>query len=288
MIDLHTHTTGSDGEKTPEELIDLAISKKITALAITDHDTVDSIEKAVKYAKSKDILLIPGIEVEAQIKKGQMHILALFVDYKNKELRKKLKYIKKARDSRNLKFIEEFNKLGFNITLDELKEVSEGKIIGKPHFAKIFLRKKYIKEKDEIFQNYFEKTPFKEIPKTIYGPEEIIKTLKEANAIVILAHPQSLKLENEELKEKIKELKKYGLDGLECYHSKQTKKQMEDFKNIAQEYGLIITKGSDYHGPNTKPGIELGTGEKNNIVLEESEEKDMVNKLLEISKNRYV
>lgn len=288
MIDLHTHTNGSDGEKTPEELIDLAISKKITALAITDHDTVDSIEKAVKYAKSKDILLIPGIEVEAQIKKGQMHILGLFVDYKNKELRKKLKYIKKARDSRNLKFIEEFNKLGFNITLDELKEVSEGKIIGKPHFAKIFLRKKYIKEKDEIFQNYFEKTPFKEIPKTIYGPEEVIKTLKEANAIVILAHPQSLKLENEELKEKIKELKKYGLDGLECYHSKQTKKQMEDFKNIAQEYGLIITKGSDYHGPNTKPGIELGTGKKNNIVLEESEEKDMVNKLLEISKNRYV
>ena len=171
MIDLHTHTNGSDGEKTPEELIDLSISKKITALAITDHDTVDSIEKAVKYAKSKDILLIPGIEVEAQIKKGQMHILGLFVDYKNKELRKKLKYIKKARDSRNLKFIEEFNKLGFNITLDELKEVSEGKIIGKPHFAKIFLRKKYIKEKDEIFQNYFEKTPFKEIPKTIYGPE---------------------------------------------------------------------------------------------------------------------
>ena len=97
-----------------------------------------------------------------------------------------------------------------------------------------------------------------------------------------------MKLENEELKEKIKELKKYGLDGLECYHSKQTKKQMEDFKNIAQEYGLIITKGSDYHGPNTKPGIELGTGKKNNIVLEESEEKDMVNKLLEISKNRYV
>lgn len=288
MIDLHTHTNSSDGEKTPKELIDLAINKKITTLAITDHDTIDSIERAVEYAKNKEILLIPGIEVEAQVEKGQMHILGLFIDYKNEKLKQKLETIKTARDSRNLKFINEFKKLGFEIELEELKAVSEGKIIGKPHFAKVFLRKKYIKEKDEIFQNYFEKTPFKEIPKTIYEPEEIIKTLKEANAIVILAHPQSLKLKNEELKEKIKELKKYGLDGLECYHSKQTKKQMEDFKNIAHEYGLIVTKGSDYHGPNTKPGIELGTGKNNNIVLEESEEKDMVNKLLEISKNRYV
>lgn len=283
MIDLHTHTNGSDGEKTPEELIDLAIMKKITTLSITDHDTVDSIERAVEYAKNKRILLIPGIEVEAQVEKGQMHILGLFVDYKNEELKQKLECIKTARDSRNLKFIEEFKKLGFDITLDELKEVSDGKIIGKPHFAKVFLRKKYIKEKDEIFKNYFERTPFKEIPKTIYEPEEIIKILKKADAITILAHPQSLKLEKDKLKKKIKELKKYGLDGLECYHSKQTSEQMKEFKKIAQEYGLVVTKGSDYHGPNTKPGIELGTGKNNNIVIEKNEEENIVRKLIELS-----
>jgi len=144
LIDLHTHTIYSDGSKHPKDLIDLAISKKIKALAITDHDTIDSIERAVNYAQDKDIMLIPGIEFEAHVQKGQMHILGLFIDYKNKQLIEKLNFIKQARDIRNEKFIEEFNKLGFEITLEELKRVSNGKIIGKPHFAKVFLKKGYI------------------------------------------------------------------------------------------------------------------------------------------------
>lgn len=271
MIDLHAHTIESDGEKTPEELIDLAINKGITALAITDHDTADGIEIAINYAKDKKIIFIPGIELDAKVLKGQMHILGLCVNHKEKEFNDKLESIKKEREDRNARFIEIFNKMGFEITIEELREVSSGKVIGKPHFAKVFLRKGYIQTKTEMFDKYFNQLPFSEIKKSTLSPEEIIKLIKKAGGIAVLAHPQSLKLIDVELREKVAELKSYGLDGLECYHSGQTFEQSQRFKEIAQQFNLIITKGSDYHGPITKPDVQLGTGINNNIVSQDDE-----------------
>jgi len=266
MIDLHIHTTASDGDKSPRELIDYAIEKNLTHIAITDHDTIEGLEEAIEYSKNRDICVIPGIEFEAGVSKGQMHILGLFINFRDQELKEKLKRLKEGRKYRNNKFIEEFNKLGFEITLDELNEVSNGDVIGKPHFAKVFLNKGYIKEKDEIFKKYFNQSPFKEIPKMSYTPKEVIESIKSANGIVILAHPYSLKLDKEQLIEKVKELKLYGLDGIECYHSEQTKEQMIEYLNIAKENNLIITKGSDYHGPITKSNIEIGEGMNKNLV----------------------
>ena len=272
MIDLHTHTIASDGEKTPEELIDLAIKSGLKALAITDHDTVDSLEEAINYAKSKDITLIPGIELEAKTQKGQMHILGLFINYKDKNLNEKLFYIEDGRNKRNNKFIEEFNKLGFEITLDELKQVSSGKIIGKPHFAKVFLNKHYIDNKEEIFKNYFNKSPLKELPKFSYTAKEIIEMIKQAGGIAILAHPQTLKLDDDKFEEKLQELISYGLDGLECYYTKHTPEEMIKYRKLADKYNLLVTKGSDYHGPIIKADIELGTGKDGNIVNSEEDE----------------
>jgi len=272
MIDLHTHTKESDGDKTPEELIDLAISKKIEAIAITDHDTADGLEIASVYAKDKNIVFIPGVEFDTKVEKGQMHILGLFVDFKNEGFIQKLNEIKKERIDRNKKFIEQFNKMGFDITLEELKQVSSGKVIGKPHFAKVFMKKGYIKTVDEVFDKYFNKPPLSDIKKTCLTAEEVIRIIKNANGIAVLAHPQKLKLSDSELVEKIAELKSYGLDGLECYHSGQTPEQMKKFKNIAKQFNLIITKGSDYHGPVTKPTVQLGTGIDYNIVSNDDKE----------------
>lgn len=282
MIDLHAHTIASDGEKTPTELIDMALEEKLEAIAITDHDTVDGIKEAYEYSKNKDILFVPGIELEANVEKGQMHILGLFIDFENPELNEILSKIKEARNRRNDFFIIEFNKMGFEITIDELKEVSGGKIIGKPHFAKIFLRKNYIQTKAEMFDNYFNKPPLNTVKKASFSPEVIIKAIKNANGIVILAHPQSLKLDDQDLVEKIKELKTYGLDGLECYHSNQTPEQMARFKEIAKNLNLVISKGSDYHGPITKPDVELAYGKNGNIVSDE--ESEIIQKLLDYKK----
>lgn len=278
MIDLHSHTIASDGEFTSKELIDLAIAKDIKAIAITDHDTVDGIESAIEYANNKDILFIPGIELEADIPNGQMHILGLFIEYNNSNFIKKLDYIAETRKKRNNKFIEEFNRRGFEISLEELKEVSGGKTIGKTHFAKVFLNKGYIETKAEMFDKYFNQPHLNKLKKSPYGPKEIIEMIKQANGIAILAHPQTLKLNDEELIKKLKELKTYGLDGIECYHTKQTKEEMEKFNKIAKELDLLVSKGSDFHGPTVKPGTELGTGKDNNIVS--NNENDILEDLL--------
>lgn len=284
IIDLHSHTTASDGELTPEELIELAMSKNIKTLAITDHDTVDGLERATKYSENKEILIIPGIELEADVNKGQMHILGLFIDYYNEELIKELNNIRRVRNERNDKFIQEFNHRGFPITIEELKEISKGNTIGKPHFAKVFLKKGYIQTKSEMFDRFFNQPPLNKLKKSSHTPAQIITMIKKANGMAVLAHPQSLKLGEEELIKKIEELKSYGLDGLECYHSKQTPEEMELFVKIARKLNLVITKGSDYHGPIIKPEIQLGTGNNNNIVLGENREEEIIKNVIEYAK----
>ena len=286
MIDLHTHSTASDGEKTPVELIDLAIEKQLSAIAITDHDTIYGLKTAFEYSKNKNIIFVPGVELEANVDKGQIHILGLVIDFENKELNETLEEIKQDRENRNNLFIKEFNKMGFEITLEELQRVSGGKVIGKPHFAKIFLQKHYIHSKNEIFDNYFNKPPLNAIKKTSFSSEELIKLIKKANGIAILAHPQSLKLEDDELEKKVIELKSYGLDGLECYHSNQTSEQMFKYKALANKLDLVITKGSDYHGPITKPEVELAIGKNGNIVSDEEDE--ILSKLLKYIKSQQI
>ena len=281
MIDLHTHTKFSDGEYTPEKCIDLAMSKGINALAITDHDTADGLEVAEEYAKGKDILLIPGIELEANVPKGQMHILGLFIDYKNAYFMKELEEIKNTRRSRNEKFIEELNRRGFEVTLEELKEVSSGNTIGKPHFAKVFLQKGYIQNKQEMFDRFFNQPPLKQLKKSTKTPRQIIELIKRANGMAVLAHPQFLKLNDEELLTKIRELKWYGLDGMECHHSKQTIEEMNKYNKIAKDLNLVITKGTDFHGPNVKPETELGTGNNNNLKIGEEQEEAILHNVLQ-------
>ena len=167
--------------------------------------------------------------------------------------------------------------------LEELIKESNGKTIGKPHFARIFLKKGYVQSKDEMFEKYFNKEPFNKFKKSFYTPEEVITMIKKVNGIAILAHPQSLKLEDNELIDKIKELKVYGLDGVECYHTKQTEDEMIKFSKLAKEYSLLITKGSDFHGPIIKPDTELGTGKNNNIVI--AEENEILDNILKYRKN---
>lgn len=271
MIDLHTHSTASDGEFSPTELIDLAIKKNIEALAITDHDTIDGLDEAQKYAQGKEILFIPGIEIKAKSEKGQMHILGLDIDYNNIDLQNKLNLLINKRNTRNNEFIKYFQNIGFDITLEELQKISRGGVIGKPHFAKLLMQKGYACNTESVFRNYFNCPPLSEIKDFIYNPEEVISMIKKANGIAILAHPQKLKLDDIELEKKVLELIKYGLCGLECYHSEQTIEEMKKLRALADKYQLWITKGSDYHGPVVKSTIQLGTGINGNIVNEEDE-----------------
>ncbi len=198
-----------------------------------------------------------------------MHILGFNIDYNNINLQQNLKYLINKRNIRNKEFIEYFKSIGFNVSLEELQKISGGSVISKPHFAKLFLQKGYISDKKTIFSDYFNCKPLCEVEEFIYEPEEIIKMIKEANGIAVLAHPQKLKLNDTDLENKIIELLSYGLEGLECYHSDQTLEEMKKLRIIADKYKLLVTKGSDYHGPIVKPLIHLGTGINNNITNDE-------------------
>ena len=266
MIDLHIHTTASDGEFSPTEIVNKAINMGLTHIAITDHDTVNGLDEAMSYGKDKNITIIPGVELNAKVKLGQMHILGYYIDYTNKEFVDMMKVFENDRNERNSLFINAFKKIGIDISLDEVKKYAIGSVVGKPHFARVLIEKGYINDIQEGFDKYFDVEPLKNIKRRVFEPEKIIRLIKSAGGIAVLAHPQSLKLDEDTLREKIIELKSYGLDGLECYHSKQTYEEMKLFKKIAEDNNLLITLGSDYHRNVATSNIEMGHGKNDNLI----------------------
>lgn len=286
IIDLHTHTRGSDGECTPQELIDLAISKCIRALAITDHDTIDSIESAIQYSKDKDIIFIPGIEFNCECSFGKMHMLGLGINHKDEYLLEKLKMIKTERNSRNLELLKGLIQMGIEITMEEVESVSNGNIIGKPHFAIVMAKKGYADNPKEVFTKFLDVPPLNQYVRKSFSAKEVINIIKKAGGIAVLAHPQTLKLDYEKLEDEVIKLKSFGLDGIECYHSSQTIDDMTKFKKIAIRNGLIYSKGSDYHGENSQKERLLGTGTNCNILNDE--EDDILRNILNTTNYFYL
>lgn len=266
MIDLHIHTTASDGEFSPTEIVNKAIDMGLTHIAITDHDTVNGLDEAISYGKDKNITIIPGVELNAKVGLGQMHILGYYIDYTNKEFLDMMKVFENDRNERNTLFIKKFKEIGIDITMEEVKKYAIGSVVGKPHFARVLMEKGYINSVQEGFDKYFDVEPLKNIKRRSFGPEKIIKLIKNTGGIAVLAHPQSLKLDENSLKERIIELKSYGLDGLECYHSKQTCEEMKLFNKIAKDNNLLITLGSDYHRDVVISNIEIGHGKNDNLI----------------------
>lgn len=266
MIDLHIHTTASDGEFSPTEIVNKAINMGLTHIAITDHDTVNGLNEAISYGKDKDIKIIPGVELNAKVDLGQMHILGYYIDYTNRDFLDMMKVFENDRNERNELFIKQFKEIGIDITMEDVKKYAIGSVVGKPHFARVLMEKGYIDDVQEGFDKYFNVEPLKNIKRRSFEPEKIIKLIKKAGGIAVLAHPQSLKLDENSLRKKILELKSYGLDGLECYHSKQTYDEMKLFKKIAEDNNLLITLGSDYHRDVAISNIEIGHGKDDNLI----------------------
>lgn len=277
MIDLHIHTTASDGEFSPEEIVKMSAENGIKTISITDHDTVSGVERAISEAKKQNIEVIPGIELNAYVEKGQMHILGYYINYKDKRFQKEVLRIKTDRDKRNEKLIKEFNKKNINITMEDVKKYAVGEIVGKPHFALALLNAGYITKREEAFSKYMNANPMNSIKRKVLTPKKAIEIIKDAGGVVVLAHPITLKLEDEQLEQKIRELKSYGLDGIECYNKLHTREDIIKMKKIAIKYNLLITAGSDFHGPMTNPNVELGKGKDNNMY--DVHKLDIVEKL---------
>lgn len=269
MIDLHTHSCYSDGEYTPNDLIRKAKNKGISVLAITDHDTVLG-NKNITLSKQEmtGIKVIPGIELSAKVSKGQMHILGYNIDINNQDLNKKTKELKQSSFYAVMAILVQIKK-DYGITFSEeeiLNILNSNGNIGRPDIAKLFVKHSYTETIKEAFEEYLidANEKISTIKKGI-SSKECIDLIKRANGIAVLAHPKTLKCSNAELELIIKELKDKGLDGIEAYHSSHTREEINTYIHLANKYNLLISGGSDYHGPLIKPKIELGSGINNNI-----------------------
>lgn len=275
LIDMHCHSIYSDGEKTPDGLIDDAIDKGIGTIAITDHDTLNGI-KTIDRTKSKviksGIMIVDGIELSAKSTKGTMHILGYDFDKEDKSLNNKMSELRDNRINSVLSVMEQIKRdYGIRFTYEDIRDlVNANHNLGRPDLAKLCMKYGYASSVNEAFLKYLndanEKVRSIGCRKGIEY-SECIDLIAKSNGIPVLAHPKSLELSEKEFLILLKEMIKCGLMGIEVYHSSHSPREMDYYLKIANEYGLLVSGGSDYHGPIVKPSIELGTGINNNLKI---------------------
>ena len=259
VIDLHLHTTASDGSLSPSELVKMAVERGMEAISITDHDTIDGLAEGRKKAEELGIKFINGMELSSEWDGREVHILGYFFDTESEMLKKELAKMKEARDNRNVKILEKLRRYKMDISHDELKEEAGGDIVSRAHIANLILKKGYVYSKGEIFKRYLGIGGLAYVPKGDLTPERAVEIIIEAGGIASLAHPKYISEDEMKLTKIINTLKDAGLKAMEVYYSNFTLKEVIKYKRIALKNGLLLTGGSDYHGGN-KGNIEIGDG----------------------------
>ncbi|HFC97174.1 MAG TPA: PHP domain-containing protein [Thermosulfurimonas dismutans] len=269
MVDLHTHSTASDGTYRPAELVRLAQGEGLYALALTDHDTVEGLSEALSAAKEAGLRFVPGVEISVRFEgSGHCHILGYFVDPENEVLRRTLSLLQRAREERNAKMVEKLQALGVEITLEEVAARAGGGEIGRPHFAALLVEKGVVRSPEEAFEKYLRKGAPAYVPKARLSPEEAFSAIRAGGGIAVLAHPVHLRLSPEELTRYVARLKELGLSGIEAYYTDHSPEFTALCLELARRFELVPTGGSDFHGRN-KPDIKLGRGLGNLRVPDE-------------------
>ena len=266
-IDLHIHSTASDGTFSPTEIVNKAL--KLTekdspvVIALTDHDTVAGIDEFQKAAaKHKDRLTaISGLEISTDYHGVEIHVLGYNIDIPNKELLDRLAVCRESRDGRNEKIIQKLQEQGFKISMDEIKPDKPGETIARPHIAKLLMKKKYVSSVQEAFDKYLAEGRCCYVERIMPTPEEATHLIKNSGGIPVLAHLMLYKkLDSSQKEALVRELKDAGLIGIETYYNTYTPVEQEYVAGLAKQWGLIETGGTDFHGQN-KPHISLFTGQ---------------------------
>ena len=271
IIGMHAHTNYSDGDLSPQDLIRLAIDKRIGTLAITDHDTIEGIKKV---NRNEDIIvdtgieIINGIELSAKSDKGRMHILGYGIDLNNVALNKKMTDLRDNSINSVLSIMEQIKRdYGIRFSYEDIRElVNANHNLGRPDLAKLCVKYGYATTSQDAFDKYLIDA-YNKTRQTSKGLQyqECLELIANSGGIPVLAHPKSLELSEKEFLILLKEMISCGLKGIEVYHSSHSKEEMDHYLEIANQYGLLISGGSDFHGKTIKPDIELGTGKDNNI-----------------------
>lgn len=290
MVDLHVHSTCSDGTYTPEELVDYAREKGLRAFALTDHDTVNGLDRAIRYAEElrtravspvnsslnaadsslpaasvSDALVpqvpevIPGIELSTEYQGKDIHMVGLFIDYHQPEFARYLEDFIRSRENRNEKMCALLREHGVDITYEALLGEFPGAVITRAHFARYLLSHGYIQSMKEAFDRYVGDHCPCFVPREKVTPAQAVELILGAGGVPVLAHPILYHMSDERLDNLVAELKKIGLVGIEAIYSTYNTAEERQIRGLAAKYGLKISGGSDFHGAN-KPKIDLGTG----------------------------
>lgn len=268
-VDLHVHSTFSDGTDTPTELVKLAKQKHLSAFALTDHDTIDGIQEAVlaasdlnssdKSDEDTNLEIIPGVELSTFYFNKEIHIVGLYINYMDETFKKELSDLRNIRSQRNVEICERFKELGYDISYDEMLKKYDGAVITRAHFADTLVDKNIVNSRNEAFERFLNPDKPCYVPRKKMDPADAIKLIKNAGGVPILAHPLLYHFSFDTLNKLISYLCESGITGLEAVYSTYTQGEEIKMRQLAKENNLIISGGSDYHGKN-KPAISLGTG----------------------------
>lgn len=250
-VDLHTHSTASDGLFAPSDLLKQAREARLDILALTDHDTTDGIPEAQAAAKKLGIELIPGIEINTDIGGKEVHVLGYFLDYTQPALQEALRILRDSREKRGERMVAKLNKLGVDISWERVREIAQGSV-GRPHVAKALMEKGYVQSVPEAFEKYIGSKCPAYVPRYKLEPEDAVRLIASASGLPVLAHPITHP-GIATLKQRLPQMREAGLVGLETYYGPYTTEQEEALKALAKEFDLIPTGGSDYHGPGIHP-----------------------------------
>jgi len=258
-LDLHLHTTHSDGSLPPAEVLALAHQAGVTALAITDHDITTGISEALEAGAGLGIEIIPGVEISSRFGENELHILGYFLDWQDPVLNVRLTGLRDSRHRRNPQIVERLRALGCDLTYDEVRELAGTGSVGRPHIARVLMEKGYVKSAKEAFDRFLAQGKPAYVPRELPEPAEAMAWIRAAKGVPVLAHPLWAKQQDEELSILCGRLKAEGLGGMEVHYSTHNPKQTAELLDIAKRLDLLVTGGSDFHGL-TKPDIEVGVG----------------------------
>lgn len=280
MIDLHTHTTVSDGGDSPRELVGAARGAGLSAVAVTDHDNDSGCDEAVDEGRKLGVEVVRGVEISCDVEdltergyspraRPTMHLLGYFIPEGDNPLSRNLAELQDARANRNQRIVARINELGIPITFEEVENEAggPGAQIGRPHFAAVLVRHKAVPDYQSAFDDYLAKGAKAYIGRKLYKPVEATELMLRAGVVPVLGHPITMQLEPGELDRFVDELAEAGLRGIEGYHGDMTVEDQEPFRALGRRMGLVVSGGSDYHG-HMRPDRRLPGGRHGVVVPE--------------------
>lgn len=250
-IDLHTHSTASDGLYAPAELVRLAHEAGLRTIGLVDHDTTNGLGEAIAAGKALGVTVVPGIEVNTELpnRQGEAHMLGYYLQYEQPAFQQSLSLLRDARERRGERMVEQLRSQGINITWERVRAIAQGSV-GRPHVARALIESGYATDVSDAFNKYLMPGKPGYVPRYKLTPEEAIRLIKSVRGVPVLAHPADIS----DLEEKLlPALVMGGLQGIECYYGAYDEATVRRLLKLADDYGLVPTGGSDYHGPNMHP-----------------------------------